>query len=89
LIYGPREVAIVGRPDDAATRDLHRLALMGTVPGAVVAVGPEGSDVPLLRDRTMIDGLPTVYVCRHFTCDAPVTSPQEVAQVLRTVTPPA
>jgi len=73
LLDGPREVAIVGTAEDAATRGLHRTALMGTSPGLVVAVGPEGSDVPLLRDRPLVEGAPAAYVCRQFTCDAPVT----------------
>ncbi|WP_189366636.1 thioredoxin domain-containing protein, partial [Streptomyces variabilis] len=37
---GPREVAVVGRgADDPATAELHRTALLGTAPGAVVALG--------------------------------------------------
>ncbi|AXI79219.1 thioredoxin domain-containing protein [Peterkaempfera bronchialis] len=69
---GPREVAVVGPQDDPATAVLHRTALLATAPGAVVAVGgPDGSEVPLLRDRPLLDGRPAAYVCRHFTCDAP------------------
>ena len=74
LLDGPREVAIIGPSDDPATRALHRVALMGTAPGLVVAVGPVGSDVPLLRDRPLVGGLPAAYVCRQFTCEAPVTT---------------
>jgi len=74
LLDGPREVAILGPADDPRTRELHRLALMGTAPGLVVAVGPVGSDVPLLRDRPLVDGAPAAYVCRQFTCEAPVTT---------------
>jgi uncharacterized protein YyaL (SSP411 family) len=74
LLDGPREVAVLGPADDPRTRDLHRVALMGTAPGLVVAVGPVGSDVPLLRDRPLVDGGPAVYVCRQFTCEAPVTT---------------
>jgi hypothetical protein len=79
LLDGPREVAIIGPSDDPATRALHRVALMGTAPGLVVAVGPEGSDVPLLRDRPLVGGLPAAYVCRQFTCDAPVTTEDGLA----------
>ena len=79
LLDGPREVAIIGPSDDPATRALHRVALMGTAPGLVVAVGPEGSDVPLLRDRPLVGGAPAAYVCRQFTCDAPVTTEEGLA----------
>ncbi|QLH23833.1 thioredoxin domain-containing protein [Streptomyces sp. Rer75] len=69
---GPREVAVVGPDGDPATRALHRAALLGTAPGAVIAVGAPGSDeVPLLEGRVLLEGRPAAYVCRHFTCDAP------------------
>ncbi|MEU5473736.1 thioredoxin domain-containing protein [Streptomyces lydicus] len=84
---GPREIAVVGAQDDPATAALHRVALLGTAPGAVVALGSPGSDdsgeVPLLRDRPLVDGRPAAYVCRHFTCERPTTDPEELAERLR------
>ncbi|MBU6312045.1 MAG: thioredoxin domain-containing protein [Actinomycetales bacterium] len=82
LAEGPREVAVVGESDDPRTWELHRLALLSTEPGAAVAVGPPGSQVPVLRDRPLIDGAPAVYICRHFTCEAPLTAPEDVARAL-------
>ncbi|MFJ7100719.1 thioredoxin domain-containing protein [Streptomyces albogriseolus] len=81
---GPREVAVVGRTaDDPATAELHRTALLGTAPGAVVAVGTEGGDeFPLLADRPLVDGAPAAYVCRNFTCDAPTTDPGRLRTAL-------
>ncbi|MBD9732561.1 thioredoxin domain-containing protein [Streptomyces sp. H28] len=75
LLDGPREVAVVGpAPEDPGTVALHRTALLGTAPGAVVAVGtPESDEFPLLADRPLVDGRPAAYVCRNFTCDAPTT----------------
>ncbi|TJZ45368.1 thioredoxin domain-containing protein [Streptomyces piniterrae] len=84
---GPREVAVVGPRDDPATRALHRAALLGTAPGAVVALGAPGSDdseeVPLLMERPLVDGRPAAYVCRNFTCERPTTDPEELAERLR------
>ncbi|MFI9721702.1 thioredoxin domain-containing protein [Streptomyces sp. NPDC052396] len=75
LLDGPREVAVVGPPEDAATRELHRTALLSTAPGLVVAVGEpasaEDAEVPLLAGRPLLDGRPAAYVCRRFTCEAP------------------
>ncbi|MHC3468108.1 thioredoxin domain-containing protein [Streptomyces sp. 7R007] len=81
---GPREVAIVGPSlTDEATKALHRTALLGTAPGAVVAVGTADSDeFPLLADRPLRQGLPTAYVCRNFTCDAPTTDPEDLRTAL-------
>lgn len=84
LLDGPREVAVVGPAlDDPATRALHRTALLGTAPGAVVAVGAvAGDEFPLLADRPLVGGEPTAYVCRNFTCDAPTTDPERLREAL-------
>ncbi|MGA5880443.1 thioredoxin domain-containing protein [Streptomyces cellulosae] len=84
VLDGPREVAVVGRgTDDPATAELHRTALLGTAPGAVVAVGTEGTDeFPLLADRPLVDGAPAAYVCRNFTCDAPMTDADRLCAAL-------
>ncbi|MFG3583688.1 thioredoxin domain-containing protein [Streptomyces sp. NPDC047990] len=83
LLDGPREVAVVGPADHSMTQALHRTALLGTAPGAVVAVGDAGSDeLPLLADRPLVDGEPAAYVCRDFTCDAPTTDPGRLRSAL-------
>ncbi|MFJ8308478.1 MULTISPECIES: thioredoxin domain-containing protein [unclassified Streptomyces] len=82
LLDGPREVAVVGAPTDPRTGALHRTALLASAPGAVVAVGSPGGEFPLLAGRVLVDGGPAAYVCRHFTCDAPVTTPESLAEAL-------
>ncbi|MGW2491704.1 thioredoxin domain-containing protein [Streptomyces sp. NPDC001606] len=83
LLDGPKEVAVVGPEDDDRTAVLHRTALLGTAPGAVVAVGAPGSDeFPLLADRPLPGGEPAAYVCRNFTCDAPTADPERLRAVL-------
>ncbi|GAA0912871.1 thioredoxin domain-containing protein [Streptomyces thermoalcalitolerans] len=84
LLDGPREVAVVGPSlDDEAAKTLHRTALLGTAPGAVVACGTPGSDeFPLLAGRPLVDGEPAAYVCRGFTCDAPTTDPDRLRAAL-------
>ncbi|WP_180989443.1 thioredoxin domain-containing protein [Streptomyces cahuitamycinicus] len=84
VLDGPREVAVVGPSlDDEGTRSLHRTALLGTAPGAVVAVGtPQSDEFPLLSDRPLVGGEPAAYVCRNFTCDAPTTEVERLRAVL-------
>ena len=69
------EVAVVGEPGDAATQALLEPVATGFRPNQVLAVSPDPSatEVPLLRDRSMVGGAPTAYVCRGFTCRMPVT----------------
>ncbi|MFK0103649.1 thioredoxin domain-containing protein [Streptomyces sp. NPDC091217] len=84
LLDGPREVAIVGTgAQDKETATLHRTALLGTAPGAVVAVGtPESDEFPLLEGRPLVGGEAAAYVCRNFTCDAPTTDPERLKSAL-------
>lgn len=93
LVDGPREVAVVGHPEDPARAELHRIALLGTAPGAVVASGlpwaadGSGGEFPLLAERALVRDLPTAYVCRHFVCARPTTDPVELAEQLGAVHP--
>jgi len=82
LLAGPLEVAVVGDPSSADFAVLRRVALMGTSPGLVVALGdgePEADAVPLLRDRPARAGRATAYVCRAFACEAPTSEPVDLA----------
>jgi uncharacterized protein len=92
LASGPAEIAIIGDGDDPRTHDLLRAALHAAPPGAVFAVGPGGTgagagaadtEVPLLAGRGLVNGGPAAYVCRGFTCQAPVTTPAELRETLR------
>ncbi|MER7917828.1 MULTISPECIES: thioredoxin domain-containing protein [unclassified Streptomyces] len=84
LLDGPREIAVVGPSlTDPATTALHRTALLGTAPGAVVAVGtPDSEEFPLLAGRPLVSGQAAAYVCRDFTCDAPTTDPDRLRTTL-------
>jgi uncharacterized protein YyaL (SSP411 family) len=74
-----REVALVGD-------DLDQLAAVvreKTRPHAVLAGGPEGGEQPpLLAGRTTVDGRAAAYVCENFSCQLPVTSPEELRELL-------
>ena len=87
LLDGPREVGVVGAPDDPATRALHRAALAAPAPGLVVALGDPAHldpDAPaLLRDRPLVDGRPAAYVCRGFVCERPTSDADALAAQLR------
>ena len=71
LIAGPVEIAVAGSPDDDGFADLLAAARFVPLPGTVVAWGD--LDVPLMRDRPLVDGKAAAYICRGFVCTAPVT----------------
>jgi uncharacterized protein YyaL (SSP411 family) len=82
-LSGPAEIAVVGYEDDERTRILHQAALHAAPPGAVLALGDgDAETVPLLAGRRQVDGAPAAYVCRGFTCLAPVTTPEQLRDLL-------
>jgi uncharacterized protein YyaL (SSP411 family) len=81
----PREIAIVGDPDAADTQALLRVVRTGYRPFQAVVLGKPGTSppvVPLLQDRSLVDGHAAAYVCRDFTCQAPVTDPDWLRALL-------
>ena len=83
----PREIVIVGPPDDPATK-----AMLGEVSGrfmpnrVIVGVAdptnPPLKDSPLLEQRVMQAGRPTAYVCENYACQLPVTDAAALASQL-------
>ena len=72
LLSTPKEVAIIGStPFDF--QPLLAETWRGYLPNKVVAASFGVDVIPLLENRTMINDLPTAYVCEHQTCKQPVT----------------
>jgi len=82
-------------PGDVGARQMREAA--GTTPGSLLAVvrsafrphvlvaaAPDAAatSVPLLAGRTANRGEAAAYVCRHFTCDAPVTDAGDLGTAL-------
>jgi hypothetical protein len=84
---GPvREVAIVGEAADGAG-PLARAVRTRFRPFTVLAGGPPEPDgrapiVPLLAGRRLMGDRPAAYVCERFTCQAPVTEPEQLRALL-------
>jgi uncharacterized protein len=81
LVTPPLEVAVIGDSKDDGADALRREVQGRLLPAAVtVSAAPGGgADVtPLLADRALVDGKATAYVCEHFACRRPVTSPEEL-----------
>ena len=88
LYVGPsREVAIVGDQDATETRALIEEVWSAYRPNLVLAAAAPNAEaadeVPLLAERTTLDGKPAAYVCERFACQMPVTDPEALAAQLR------
>jgi uncharacterized protein len=81
LVTPPLEVAIVLPDADADGTPLRREVTARLLPASVAVAAPPGTGAdltPLLAERALVNGKPTAYVCEHFACRQPVTSPEEL-----------
>jgi uncharacterized protein YyaL (SSP411 family) len=81
----PVELAVIGDPNNARTRQFLEVVRGRFLPNRLIAVAAtpgEGHAMPLLADRRAIDGKATAYLCEGFVCQAPTTDPAELARQL-------
>ncbi len=74
-----KEIAVIGPRGN----DLEREVQDRYLPNTVVALSEAASsEVPVMNGKVMIDGNPTAYVCENFVCKRPVTSAEELMELL-------
>jgi uncharacterized protein len=88
-ITEPVQIIVAGRLEDPSTTEFLRVIRSRYLPNKVVllADGQEGQKwlgqhIEAIQQVTPVNGKPAVYVCRNFTCELPVTDPQELASLL-------
>jgi uncharacterized protein len=83
-VHGAVELAIIGEPGRNGFVELARVAARHYAPSLVLAGGRAESnpDLPLLADRPAGTGRATAYLCRAYTCGAPVTAPELLGEQL-------
>jgi len=81
---GPVEVVVVAPADPRAAEPLWDAAAAPYLPHRVLVAGRPDESAPLApaRERRPVGGRPTAYVCRRFTCSAPVHQPEALAALL-------
>ena len=74
---------LVGEPGASDTEALCDAVGRAYVPNRIVIPVRPGADAPApARDRPAVGGQATAYVCRGFTCSAPVTTAEALAALL-------
>ncbi|MFC1883966.1 thioredoxin domain-containing protein [Thermodesulfobacteriota bacterium] len=83
------EVVIAGNPSHDEVQKMIRMVRAKTIPGKVLLVrrrGEEGerlaSLAPFTKSMKQVEGKPTAYVCRNFSCMNPVADIGELKQIL-------
>lgn len=89
LLSEPREVVLIGGESAEDAESALRLIRETFSPNQVVAcaMAPEvaalAKEIPLFADRKAVGGEVTLYVCRRFTCQAPVHGLAAIEQALK------
>ena len=73
----PKEIAIIGNPQETQTRELLNEVFHIYLPNKVVACGLD-SDIFLLKGKTQKGNLATAYVCENFVCELPATTTKDL-----------
>jgi aryl-alcohol dehydrogenase-like predicted oxidoreductase len=84
LLEGPLEIVLAGTPGDDAYRRLAAVVRRRYLPNRVIAIAlPDGgSPTALSEGKSPVGGKPTLYVCRNFVCQAPITDPRAAEEQL-------
>ena len=85
----PRQIVIAGNPGAADTKALLREVRAHFSPNQFVLLADGGdgqkwlgAKLEFFRSVTPVDGKAAAYVCENFTCQAPVTEPAKLRELL-------
>ena len=90
LWLGPsQEIVIAGDPAAADIQRMIRAVSERFLPRAAVVVHPTGAGavdierlIPFVKTQGPLNGKPTLYLCEHYVCKLPVTTPDAVEPLL-------
>jgi hypothetical protein len=80
-----KEVAILYPASSADLSPFNKTLWSSFQPAVFTAIStfpPKNESPELLKDRPLVDGKTTVYVCQDFVCKRPVTSAEELRALL-------
>ncbi|MDD5558868.1 thioredoxin domain-containing protein [Candidatus Methylomirabilis sp.] len=86
LLERPVDLCLIGAPTEAGCEALRREIGRHYLPNRIIAhhdpTEGDPPDLPLLRGKGLVDGRATLYLCRNFTCQTPITDPAQIAEAL-------
>lgn len=90
-LFPPKEIAFAGKINSNDLNKLLATLHSEFVPNKVIAFIDNLDEkksslekmIPLLKDKIAISGKATAYVCKNFTCQLPVTEPENLKKVLQ------
>ena len=85
LLRGPVELALIGSPAEPGYETLRADVNRRYLPNRIIAHhDPQGPDPdhPLTKGKSLVQGKAALYVCRNFSCQAPITEPARIEAAL-------
>jgi uncharacterized protein len=89
-LSAPWQIVIAGRVDSKETRALLKEVHQHFLPNKILLLADAGrgqkyleGKIGALRAMKPIDGKPAAYVCENFACQAPITDPKALGELLR------
>ena len=85
LLRGPVELAFIGSPAEPGYEALRGEVNRRYLPNRIIAHhDPQGPDPdhPLTKGKSLVKGKAAFYVCRNFSCQAPITEPARIETAL-------
>ncbi len=87
LLQPLQELVFAGKTSDPAFRKLTGVLYHTYTPAMIVGASDPGlpdlpARFPFLEYRPLVKGGPAAYLCEHFTCKPPVTTPDELRDLL-------
>ncbi len=86
---GLKEVVIIGKKNDSSTKEMLKIVRSQFFPNAIFAfsyedeVAKKSADLPLLAEKTVLNGKATAYVCKLGRCFTPVNSSEDLGNLLK------
>jgi uncharacterized protein len=85
LLRGPVELAFIGSPAEPGYEALRAGVNRLYLPNRIIAHhDPQGPDQdhPLTKGKSLVKGKAALYICRNFSCQAPLTEPARIDAAL-------
>ena len=86
LLRGPIELALIGGTHEKTYRQLQTAMNSCFLPYRILAYRQDPASEtshPLLTDKTPVNGQSALYICKNFSCQTPITSPEAVQSALQ------
>ena len=82
LAKGPLEIALASEEIESEFTDVLRGVFL---PFKILASSASELDIPLMQGKKMLDGKPTAYICKNYTCKEPITNGKALKIALATL----